>query len=46
MVIIKQMLTNNSFETLFETEKTEVGENELGEDGNNKVFVIARKKTK
>lgn len=44
--LIKQMLNNNSFETLFETEKTEVGENELGEDGNNKVFVIARKRTK
>lgn len=44
--LINQMLRNNNFEKLFETEKTEVGENELGEEGNNKVFVIARKKIK
>lgn len=44
--LINEMLINNNFEKLYETEKTEVGENELGGDGNNKVFVIVRKKTK
>lgn len=42
--LINKLLSDNDFEKIYETEKTEVGENELGEEGNNKVFVIARKK--
>lgn len=42
--LIDKMLTENNFEKTFEIEKQEIGENELGNDGNNKVFVIARKK--
>ena len=44
--LIERMLGNNNFDILFETEKTDVGENELGEDGNNKVFVIAKKRVR
>lgn len=42
--LIDKLLTENHFEKIYELEKEEVGENELGEDGNNKVFIIARKK--
>jgi len=41
---INELLQKYNFEKIYETEKEEVGENELGETGNNKVFVIARKK--
>lgn len=41
---INKILISNKFEVLFKTTKSEVGENELGEDGNDKVFIIARKK--
>lgn len=41
---IDRILINSNFEKIFETEKEEVGENELGEDGNSKIFIIARKK--
>lgn len=41
---INELLSTNNFELVYQIEKTEVGENELGESGNNKVFVIARKK--
>ena len=41
---IYNLLSSHNFEIIFETEKTEVGENELGEEGNNKIFIIARKK--
>ena len=41
---INELLQRFNFEKIYETEKEEVGENELGEDGNNKVFVIARKR--
>lgn len=40
---IDEILIKNNFEKIFETEKTDVGENELGEEGNNKIFIIARK---
>lgn len=41
---IYNLLKENNFEKIYETEKEEVGENELGDDGNSKVFIIARKK--
>ena len=40
---INELLQKYNFKKIYEIEKEEVGENELGEDGNNKVFVIARK---
>ena len=42
--LIDQILINNNFEKLYELEKSEVGENELGDENNSKVFVIAKKK--
>lgn len=41
--LINSLLKNNGFEKVFETTKNEVGENELGNDKNQKVFVIAKK---
>lgn len=41
--IINKLLSENSFEKIFEIEKREIGENELGENGNNKLFIIAKK---
>ena len=41
---INELLQKHNFQKIYEIEKEEIGENELGEDGNNKVFVIARKK--
>lgn len=41
--LIDTILIENGFKKIFETEKQEIGENELGEDGNNKIFIIARK---
>lgn len=41
---IDQILINNNFEKLYELEKSEVGENELGDENNSKVFVLAKKK--
>ena len=40
---INELLQKYNFKKIYEIEKEEVGENELGEYGNNKVFVIARK---
>lgn len=42
--LIDQILINNNFEKLYELEKSEVGENELGDENNSKVFVIAKRK--
>lgn len=42
--LIEQILINNNFEKLYELEKSEVGANELGDENNSKVFVIAKKK--
>ena len=42
--LINSLLKNNGFEKVFETTKDEVGENELGDDLNTKVFVIAKKR--
>ena len=41
--LINSLLKNNGFEKVFETTKSEVGENELGDDVNTKIFVIAKK---
>ena len=40
---INELLQKHNFEKIYETEKIEVGENELGKDENSKVFIIARK---
>lgn len=40
---INELLQKHNFEKIYEIEKEEHGENELGEDGNTKVFVIAKK---
>lgn len=42
--LIEQILIDNNFEKLYELEKNEVGANELGDENNSKVFVIAKKK--
>lgn len=42
--LIDQILINNNFEKIYELEKSEVGENELGDENNSKVFVIAKRK--
>ena len=42
--LIDQFLINSNFEKLYELEKSEVGENELGDENNSKVFVLAKKK--
>ena len=44
--LIDKLLYQNNFEKIFQTEKQEIGNNELGNDSNTKVFVIARKKSK
>lgn len=41
---INELLQKHNFQKIYEIEKEEIGENELGGDGNSKVFVIARKK--
>ena len=41
---IDDILLKNDFEKIYETTKSEVGENELGNENNKKIFVIARKK--
>lgn len=41
--LIDKILNENNFEKIFEIEKKEIGENELGDNSNSKVFVIARK---
>ena len=41
--LINSLLKNNGFKKIFETTKNEVGENELGNNSNTKVFVIAQK---
>lgn len=41
---INELLQRYNFEKIYETEKEEVGENELGETGNNKIFIIAKKR--
>ena len=40
---IEKLLKNNNFKKIYEMEKEEIGEDELGEEGNNKIFVIAKK---
>ncbi|MCR5146113.1 MAG: class I SAM-dependent methyltransferase [Clostridia bacterium] len=40
---IDQLLKSNGFETIYETTKDEVAENELGNESNKKIFIIARK---
>ena len=40
---INELLQKHNFKKIYETEKAEVGENELGKDENSKVFIIARK---
>lgn len=42
--LIDQILINSNFEKLYELEKSEVGKNELGDENNSKVFVLAKKK--
>ena len=41
---IDDILSKNDFEKLYETTKSEVGENELGSENNQKFFIIARKR--
>lgn len=40
---INELLKKYNFEKIYEKEKEEIGENELGEHGNNKIFIIAKK---
>lgn len=40
---INELLKNNRFEIIFETIRNEVAENELGNESNKKIFIIARK---
>ena len=42
--LINSLLKNNGFEKVFESTKDEVGENELGDNKNSKIFVIAKKR--
>ena len=39
----EEFIDKHNFKKIYETEKAEVGENELGKDENSKVFIIARK---
>lgn len=41
---IYSLLDDNNFEIIFEQEKREVGDNVLGEDGNDAIYIIAKKK--
>ena len=41
---IYELVKNNNFDILYETEKHETGDNVLGEDGNDAIYIIARKK--
>ena len=41
---IHKLLLNNNFEVIFEQEKRETGDNVLGEDGNDAIYIIAKKK--
>lgn len=41
---INNLLVANGFEIEFKIKKAEIGENELGETGNDKIFIIAKKK--
>ena len=40
---IYNLLNNNNFNVLYETEKHEIGDNVIGEDGNDAIYIIARK---
>lgn len=40
---INELLKKHNFEKIYEKEKEKIGENELGENGNNKIFIIAKK---
>lgn len=40
---INELLDKNNFEMLYESRKQEVGDNELGNDSNTKIFMIAKK---
>ncbi len=40
---IYELVKNNGYEILFETEKHETGDNVIGEDGNDAIYIIARK---
>lgn len=42
--LINSLLKNNGFEKVFESTKDEVGENELGDNKNSKIFTIAKKR--
>ena len=40
---IYDILFENNFEILFEQEKREIGDNVLGEDGNDAIYIICKK---
>ena len=41
--LIDEILKNNNFEKIFEITKGKIGENELGDENNEKIFIIAKK---
>ena len=42
---IYELLNNSKFDIIYETEKHETGDNVLGEDGNDAIYIISRKRS-
>lgn len=41
---LKKNLDESNFDIIYETEKHETGDNVIGEDGNDAIYIISRKK--
>ena len=41
---IYELINNSNFDIIYETEKHEIGDNVIGEDGNDAIYIIARKR--
>ena len=42
---IYDLLDESNFEIIYETEKHETGDNVIGEDGNDAIYIISRKRS-
>ena len=43
--MIYELLNESNFDIIFETEKYETGDNVIGEDGNDAIYIISRKRS-
>ena len=43
--IDEYLLNESNFDIIFETEKHETGDNVIGEDGNDAIYIISRKRS-